>query len=326
MGGLIEDNDPPGGGSSLVAAVHLSSPAVTPPAMDVERFVDRLRLNGFDSELADEAERRLRDDPTDGYRWLRQQLEQREPPPKPPTCDCGSALVEAGWKGRATVRCDQCGARWGVEVRDGSESWWAISGPSEEWRRAHPVDEEYLYGDYPPEDVLDRGLPPLPAGIDPGDWLPLATWSDDRFGAVLYVYRNKAHEFDSPIEEYEPDIDYLRRAPDGGWASLGGGGGGWINPFAAPEDLLQKYVVFTTGTAGTRDGDMEINFTGGLCRDDVAFVEVHDSEGVKRHPVDQTRRIFVIGAYGSPARARLLNNLGKPIAGRDGTPVSLQLS
>jgi hypothetical protein len=167
---------------------------------------------------------------------------------------------------------------------------------------------------------------PIPAGIDPGAWCPIATWSDDRFAAVLYVYRHKAHEFDSPIDEYEPEIDYLRRAPGGGWASLGSGGGGWINPFAAPEDLLQKYVVLTTGIAGIRDGDMEINFTGGLCRHDVAFVEVHDIEGVKRHPVDQTPRVFVVGAYGSPARVRLLNSLGEAIAGRDGTPVSLRLN
>jgi hypothetical protein len=88
VGGLIEDNDPPGGGSFVVAAVQGATPAVTAPAVDVELFVDRLRLSGFDSELADEAERRLRADPPDGHRWLRQQLEQREPPRKAPACDC----------------------------------------------------------------------------------------------------------------------------------------------------------------------------------------------------------------------------------------------
>lgn len=44
--------------------------------------------------------------------------------------------------------------------------------------------------------------------------------------------------------------------------SIGGGGGGWINPFAPPVDLLAKYVVFNTGVAGTRDGELEVNFRG----------------------------------------------------------------
>jgi hypothetical protein len=108
--------------------------------------------------------------------------------------------------------------------------------------------------------------------------------------------------------------------------SIGGGGGGWINPFAPPVDLLAKYVVFNTGVAGTRDGELEVNFAAGLCRDDVAFVEVDDLEGTKSYPVSPTTRMFLVGAYGSPARARLLDELGDAVLGRDGRAVDLGIA
>ena len=75
--------------------------------------------------------------------WLQERLEALGPPRRPPTCDCGEPLVDIAWRGRATVRCSVCGSRWGVEVIDeGTESFWAISGPTAEWLMAHPVEDD----------------------------------------------------------------------------------------------------------------------------------------------------------------------------------------
>ena len=166
----------------------------------------------------------------------------------------------------------------------------------------------------------------MPAGIDPGTWLPLATWRDERFAAVLYVYRMEPGEFDLPGDEYEPEIEYMRWDPDEGWLTSGSGGGGWINPFSPPEDLLQKYGFFSTRTAGTIDDGVEINFAGGLCRDDIRFVEVDDERWTNSYPIPPDRRIFVVGAYGRGARVRLLNSDGSTAAGRSGELIEFDLT
>jgi hypothetical protein len=42
--------------------------------------------------------------------------------PEPTAGDCGEVLVALEWPGRATVRCDARGARWGVEVISATQS------------------------------------------------------------------------------------------------------------------------------------------------------------------------------------------------------------
>lgn len=52
-----------------------------------------------------------------------------------------------------------CGSRWGIEVVDAdTESLCAISGPSEEWRAAHPLEAHDPYGDFDPEERLAHHL------------------------------------------------------------------------------------------------------------------------------------------------------------------------
>ena len=98
---------------------------------DIESFVDRLRFMGVDQRVVDEAHRRLRADPRRGSRWVAERLRELEPPRRAPTCDCGEVLVGTEWRGRATVRCSECGARWGIEVIDGeTESLWSIGTPT----------------------------------------------------------------------------------------------------------------------------------------------------------------------------------------------------
>ncbi len=128
------------------------------------------------------------------------------------------ALVDVAWRGRATIRCSVCGSRWGLAVIDSeTESIWWISGPGEEWRGAHPMEETYLYGEFQPEDVLREGLPSLPAAIEPGDYFPVAMWEGVGHAAVLYVHRLAAGDFDLPGDEYEDETEHLVVGQDNTW-------------------------------------------------------------------------------------------------------------
>jgi hypothetical protein len=325
--GVIEDEDPGegAGGIHLFSTVSFGSTDDL-PGFDVGEFADRLRFMGLDREFVDEAERRLHEDKRQGMVWLEQRLEEMEPPRKPPTCDCGEALVEANWRGRATVRCSVCGSRWGLEVaEEESESMWAISGPTEEWLAAHPVEEEDLY-EFEPEDVLRDGLPPLPTeAIEPGSYFPVASWQAAGHGAVLYAHRQLPDEYDLPGDEFEDETEHLVLGADGEWTSTGSGGGNWVNVFDPPTDLLEKYVVLTTGITGTSTADGEsVSFTGGLCSSAVAAVETVDRRGTNRYEVDPARPFFVVGVFGR-GRVRVLGRDGRVLTGPKGRELDFEL-
>jgi hypothetical protein len=297
-------------------------------AQDVERMVDRLRFTGLDRGLVDEAEGRLRSDPAAGLHWLEERLRELEPRDEPVRCNyCGEVLVEASWRGRATVRCSKCGARWGVEVSSSeNSSVWAISGPAEQWLADHP-DEEFGEDKSDPADVLIDGLPEWPSdGIPPGGYYPLAMWSDARHGAVLYVRRLMPGEFRLPGDEYEEEIEHLLYDPDEGWWNTGSGGGNWINVFDPPLDLLDKYGVFATGVSGTATADGYISYVGGMCSRLVVSVEATDIHGIRAYPIDKERPFFLVGVYGPSGVVRFLDADGSPIIGRDGSSVELEVS
>jgi hypothetical protein len=325
--GIIEDEDPGGSGFYLNASINVVESVGEVPTLDVESFVDRLRFMGLDRDLVDEADRRLRADPPLGMRWVEQRLKERQPPRKPPTCSCGDVLVDVSWRGRATVRCSACGSRWGVEVVDEeNESLWAVSGPTAEWARAHPIEERFRYDEFQPEDVLRGCMPPIPAdGIEPGTFFPLATWQGQRDAAVLYVHRLKPDEFDLPGDEYDDETEHLVLGEDGQWTSTGSGGGCWVNVFDPPVDLLEKYVVLGTGITGTGGGDDAVSFTGGLCSSRVRAVEVIDDHGSQTLPVHPERPFFVVGVHG-PGRVRLLDEHGRVLNGHTGAPLEFRLN
>jgi hypothetical protein len=234
-------------------------------------------------------------------------------------------LVDVDFRGRATVRCTACGARWGVEVVDEeTESFWQISGPTEEWLAAHPLDEQLLYGAFQPEDILRDGLPPLPAdGIEPGTYFPLATWQHGDRAAVLYLHRRTAGEFDLPGDEYEEEVEHLV-LDDGEWQSTGSGGGSWVNALDPPADLLDKYVVLGTGATGTGYGDDWVTFTGGICSARVAVVETTDRTGSRHYAIDADRPYFVVGVFGR-GRVRLLGADRQVLTGHKGAPLDFEL-
>jgi hypothetical protein len=317
--GVIGNEDPGDSGFHGHVSMTVSRAEDDTPTLDVESYVDRLRFMGLDRDLVDEAEHRVRADVRIGMRWVTEQLKALTRPRRPPTCDCGEALVDTAWRGRATVRCSICGSRWGVEVVDEeNESLWALSGPTAEWIEAHPKEEGSPCDEFQPEDVLRQGIPPLPAaGIEQGTYFPVAAWQGQRHAAVLYVHRLERGEFDLPGDEYEDETEHLVLAADGQWTSTGSGGGCWVNVFDPPLDLLEKYVVLGTGITGHGDGDDAVSFTGGLCSSTVAAVETIDGHGTRTIPVRPERPVFVVGVQG-PGQVRILDEHERVIHGHDG--------
>jgi len=323
--GIVEGEDPGTSGFQFDVFVAGDRPAEV-PEIDVELFVDRLRFMGIDETLVAEAERRLRADAGAGMRWIHDRLEELQPPRRPPACDCGETLLDVAWRGRATIRCSACGSRWGVEVIDeDTESIWRIDGPTQEWRDAHPVEEADRYGEFPPEDVLRDGLPPLPDGIEPGAFFPVATWEGGRHAAVLYVHRLAPGEFDLPGDQYEDETEHLVLDQDGQWKNAGSGGGCWVNVFAPPSALLEKYGVLSTGTTGSGEGDDAVFFTGGLCSRAVAAVETNDALGRRTFPIDPGRPFYVVGVHGG-GQVRILDGHQETVRGPRGEPLEFRLN
>lgn len=187
----------------------------------------------------------------------------------------------------------------------------------------HSEEEEDLaYGDYPPEQVLLGGLPPMRDRIEPGESWPLAAWMDGRHGAVLFVERASPAEVVVLGAEYAAEIEYLLLDPADGWVGVGGGGGDWPNPFDPPRELLDKYRVFATGFSG---GGEDICLVGGLCCDAVWAIEIRDKSGVKVVDVDPDRHTFLVGSRSRPGHIRFLGHNGQPILGHDGATLKLTL-
>jgi hypothetical protein len=315
MAGVIEDENPEGGRISYLAVVA-NAPRSEPNSIassrfDVPALLDQLAYMELPQTLIHEAAARLRVDPVEGKEWLTQRLKELETPDQGPTCaHCGSVLLDVAWRGVATVRCDQCGGRWGLEVTDDSVGQWAINGPSAEWLEAHPLeDEDNRYPEYPPEVILEAGMPPLPEGIDVGTSFPVASWQDGRWGAVLYVLRHDPVRHDWSGRHYEAAIEVLERRT-GSWILIDSDRDDWINPFSPPPDLLRKWGVLFAGRWTNRDVEPELSLVGGICRSDVCFVEVVDAKSTTRYSVAPGPRMFVVGGYGPNVVVRLLDASG----------------
>ena len=93
--------------------------------------------------------------------------------------------------------------------------------------------------------VLEQGLPPLPARLEPSQTVPIALWRGERYGAVLFVrlWRNGNVDSDCAITE---------RAADGSWEEdVFAGGSGWIqDPLVRSENGWDGDPVIWLGTTG----------------------------------------------------------------------------
>jgi hypothetical protein len=142
---------------------------------------------------------------------------------------------------------------------------------------------------------------------------------------VLYVHRLRPGERDLPGDAYEDETEHLVLGDDGTWVSTGSGGGGWVDVFDPPIDLLEKYIVFGTGVTGTSTEDDEyVSFTGGLCSSRVAAVETSDRTGTRRYPIDPARPFFVVGVFGQ-GRVRILSANGEVLVGPRGDRLEFEM-
>jgi len=112
---------------------------------------------------------------------------------------------------------------------------------------------------------------------------------------------------------------------DGDWRSVGSGGGCWVDVFNPPLDLLEKYVVLSTGITGSGDGDEAVSFSGGLCSSAVAAVETIDALGRRTFPVDPARPFFVVGVLGE-GRVRILDEHQGVLRGPRGEALDFPLN
>jgi hypothetical protein len=326
--GVIESSDFPEDGprrvSSLRFRVLEESEIPAPSPEDVEDYADRLRFMGIDEARVRDFEERAQSDFVEARRWIHAFIETLPHPPEW-TCDCGEPLVDDEWRGHATIRCSECGARWGLEVVGAGGRQWNIDGPSEEWLAAHPDEPDDSGDDHEPDAVIVSGLPPLIEGIGPGMSFPLATYDGGPWGAVLYVTRALPGDFDLPGDEYMYEIEHLVRDPEGSWTTTGSGGGGWVNPFAPPQLLLAKYVVLGTGVSSTSDGETTVTVTGGLCSAAVKEIEVEEGNDRERVVVDPSHPFFLVGSCSPRARVRILGHDGTVVEGHRGRLLEFDL-
>lgn len=316
MGGTIENEDVPDGEPFAAHATFVSSfePAGdgAPPALPPD-FADSLRVSGVAEELVAKYEERAVSDPTGALNWLYASMSAGDRPPHW-VCQCGEQLLDDEWTGRATVRCDVCGARWAIDS-DGGQAM--ISEPSEEWRAANPPPDPF--GAFDPITVVEYGLPAWVDAIEPGTAFPIASWVDGDRAAVLYARRASPLERRLGDEEHGMEIEALRLDEVAGWSATGGFGGSWIDPFAPPPGALERLVVIDCGSSSSTDEHGTIHLVGGICSDAVAVIEV-DAGQVRRTPVDPARRAFVVGSR-SRGVVRFLDADGHQLVDGYGRPV-----
>ena len=129
--GVIEGGDPGGSGFTITTEFAFSD---TPTTDDVNQALERLGESpDVLPTLVAEARTRIAAgaSPTEFFAWLATAATKMDKPSEPMDCDCGAALIDpTTWRGRAIVRCEECGSRWGVEVED-AETWsqWALDVP-----------------------------------------------------------------------------------------------------------------------------------------------------------------------------------------------------
>jgi hypothetical protein len=183
------------------------------------------------------------------------------------------------------------------------------------------VDEDFVdtsdleYGGF--WAVLAEGLPAWPDGLAPGQRWPVARWISGLDALILYSLRRRPGQFAYVSEEYEFEIASFRQDSDGTWVEVGGGGGGWYDPFDPPDAFLAKYKLLPTTEVVFRGGVA----VGGLCSPDVGAVVV----GGTRAPVDPQRRVFLVAATELPAEVRLVGADGETVVDRRGRPMQWRL-
>ena len=100
--------------------------------------------------------------------------------------------------------------------------------------------------DWDAGEVLEHGVPPVPAALPPGNEVPVARWLSGDVGAVLSLF----HDPNDEVEPYTQDIEILRRGPDGVWMPGTKGGSDWpVKAWGRPTIPRPELSGFASGTA-----------------------------------------------------------------------------
>ena len=122
------------------------------------------------------------------------------------------------------------------------------------WSNTVRVDEEFAYGEYQPEYVLQFGLPTAdPFALATGAVVPIASLVTPRRGAVLYVSRTGPLDVDTEVdgEDWTWEIEILERRDDGSWDAGNWNYDPWPDPTieltrATPALLLSDVLGIVT--------------------------------------------------------------------------------
>jgi hypothetical protein len=153
--------------------------------------------------------------------------------------------------------------------------------------------------------VLDNELPTLPTDVRIGESIPIARWAGPRFGAVLHVQWIWSDDHDHDYLASEAEV--FRRTDDG-WQSSGGEGGtDWFDPpFVRPQSIDRRDAF--VGHIHVSGNGWVCAAVDGLAGADASQVEVTDSSGVTRHPIESPFGAFIACSDGTAvATLRILD-------------------
>lgn len=141
-------------------------------------------------------------------------------------------------------------------------------------------------------EVLEAGLPPLPAPVPPEEFcVPVARWVGPRFGAVRFLEGYP----DEDGYRVDDDVALLRRTP-GGWVEADGGGGtNWYfddapllrRPACAPQhaEVSEELWVDSEGWSCVA--------VSGVAGVDARWVEVEQDDQTTRQALESPLGLFV---------------------------------
>jgi hypothetical protein len=157
--------------------------------------------------------------------------------------------------------------------------------------------------------VLERGLPALPARLGSRESVPVARWRGPSTAAVLHLRHWLAD--DGTPESTEVEIECFRIAVDGSWETAGSGGaGGDHMPELTRVDVPPGHADLTGLVASLVDSDGCVAMWGEV-GSAAATLEVEQGGEVSRRPVEAPLGwVVVSGEAGSPFTARVRDGSG----------------
>ena len=170
--------------------------------------------------------------------------------------------------------------------------------------------------------VLDNGLPALPPNVAVGESVPVARWNGREFGAVLHVQWRWSDSHDDDELQNEIEV-FRRRQGEPTWeVATARGGGGWFSP-PMSRPVVPESNATVTDFFATGEGTWKCCAAYGFAGSKASLIEVTDSAGVTRSPLESPLGVFVVAADGEmPATVRVLTEGGSVLLSRVFSPAT----